>query len=101
MLKIITEVIVYLYAVLFLGSNCYSYFKVNKGKTPAWLLVLNLLAGVLMLLQQVNVYSLVAGLVLMLLAGVLNGKLVLGKINWSHFLIKLLLVVLVIWLEFK
>ncbi|BDR56012.1 hypothetical protein [Xylocopilactobacillus apis] len=95
----IGSIIAYIYAALFAFAASYTMFTTKK--MPIWLYILNILAAVLIVLNFMSIIWLILGLGLALYVGVLNGKITLGKVHPSHFLVKIVISTIIVLMVYR
>ncbi|BDR58076.1 hypothetical protein [Xylocopilactobacillus apicola] len=95
----IGTILAYVYAAVMAISTCGVMF--SDKKMPVWLFILNLVASLLIAFQSQGLIWLIIGLSLVLVAAVLNGEYVFGKVHPSHFLVRLIISLIIVLMVYK
>lgn len=96
----ISNVLIYLYAVLIIFITCYQMFA-KKIKMPIWLFILNIAGGVILALKPLSNFWLYFGILYVLAISVFDGHEIFGKIHPSYFFVQLIFSLVLALLAFK
>ena len=87
-----------IYGVIMISANLLSYHSL-----PVWLITINTFCGLCLIISCVFKKQILTAifLIALLLFAMANGFCLHGHVNWHHWLIRFILTIILIWLNFK
>ncbi|MEE6726401.1 hypothetical protein PS420_00155 [Pediococcus acidilactici] len=90
-----THTIGIILTMLYGGFLIYSALRI-EAQVETWIMAANIIVGALMLLNFIQPWLGVAGLVLVLPVSLINGQLIFFNINWPHFVVRVIVTILLV-----
>jgi hypothetical protein len=81
--------------MLYGGFLIYSALRI-EAQVETWIMAANIIVGALMLLNFIQLWLGIAGLILVLPVSLVNGQLIFFNINWPHFVVRVIVTILLV-----